>query len=468
MTMTTRRAVLGPETGIQTDALWADDRDGLRRSRLDESKSVDVAIVGAGFTGLWTAYYLLKSEPTLRVAIIEREYAGFGASGRNGGWASAIFPVSLDRVEKLYDKRSALALQAAMNETVTEIGDVVTHENIDCDYSKDGFLSLARNKAQWERAQRTVKHSADYGLKEQWSLVSATDAHNTVAATGVLGATYTPHCATIHPDHLVRGLARKVEELGGEIFENTTALDISGGRVRTPGGDVTADVVVRATEAYTPQFAEHRREVAPMYSLVVATEPLPLNVREKLGLDKRIAFNDMRNLRIYAQTTSDGRLVFGGRGAPYHFGSKVGEQFDHNDKIHNKIEATMHEFFPELRDAQITHRWGGPLGVPRDWFPSVGLDRHAKLAWAGPYVGDGVATSNLAGRIVRNLVLGREGEINQLPVVNHKSKKWEVEPLRWLGVNAGLQAAALADAEEMRLHSPSKVAALLEKLTGAH
>lgn len=467
MTMT-RRADIGSGESTKTTALWADDRNEERRAQLSGSTSVDVAIVGAGFTGLWTAYYLLTSDPTLRVAIIEREHAGFGASGRNGGWASAIFPVSLDRVEKLYDKRSALALQAAMNATVTEIGDVVAQEGISCDYSKDGFVSLARNKAQWERAQRTVKHSNDYGLSEQWSLMSAQDASATIAATDVLGATYTPHCATIQPDHLVRGLAHTVEELGATIYEGTKALDISGGRVRTPGGDVTADFVVRATEAYTPQFAEHRREVAPMYSLVVATEPLPLHVREELGLDKRIAFNDMRNLRIYAQTTSDGRIVFGGRGAPYHFGSKVGEEFDHNDKIHNKIVATMHDFFPSLRNAEITHRWGGPLGVPRDWFPSVGLDREAKLAWAGPYVGDGVATSNLAGRIVRNLVLGHDEEINRLPVVNHKSKKWEVEPLRWLGVNAGLQAASLADTEEKRLESPSKVAALLEKLTGAH
>jgi glycine/D-amino acid oxidase-like deaminating enzyme len=226
--------------------------------------------------------------------------------------------------------------------------------------------------------------------------------------------------------------------------------------------------VVRATEAYTPAFAAYRRDVAPLYSLVVATAPMPAALRESLGLTGRTACNDMRNLRIYAHPTTDGRLVFGGRGAPYHFGSKVDPKFDRDSKIHAKIVATMHDMFPQLRSVPSTHRWGGALGVPRECFPSVGYDGANKLAWAGPYVGDGVAASNLAGRILRNLVLGRHDDLNSLPVVNHRSKKREVEPFRWLGVNAGLQAAATADLEEAFTKKPSEISALLENLTGAH
>lgn len=449
--------------------LWREDRDHSEyRPALDRDITADVAIVGAGFTGLWTAYYLLQASPSLNVVLIEREQAGFGASGRNGGWASSIFPVSLAQVAKLYDHAAALRLQAAMNDTVAEIGTVVADQAIDCDYAREGFLSLARNPAQLARARATVAGAEAFGTAGQWRLLTAGEAVERVGATNVLGGIYTEHCALLQPDRLVRGLAAAVESLGAVIFESTAAESIDNGVVRTPLGTVTASVVVRATEAFTPAFAAHRRDVAPLYSLVVATAPIPAPLRESLGLTGRTAFNDMRNLRIYAHPTADGRLVFGGRGAPYHFGSKVDARYDVDTKIHGQIVATMHEMFPGLRDIPITHRWGGPLGVPRDWFPSVGYDPATRLAWAGPYVGDGVATSNLAGRILRNLLLDRHDDLDALPVVNHRSPKWEVEPFRWAGVNAGLRAATAADIEERMTGKPSKVSALLEKLTGAH
>ncbi|RZL74582.1 MAG: FAD-dependent oxidoreductase [Rhodococcus sp. (in: high G+C Gram-positive bacteria)] len=469
MVVSNARAERGVAGAADGTPLWREDREHTsRRPALPGNTTADVAIVGAGFTGLWAAYYLLQDDPTLKVVLLEREYAGFGASGRNGGWASSIFPVSLGRVEQLYSHRAALDLQSAMNDTVSEIGDVVAAEKIDCEYSRDGFVSLARSQAQWARAKAAVDGAERFGTHGQWQLLDADAAREKVNAAGVLGGIYTEHCALLHPDKLVRGLAGWVEERGGVIYEDTAVDEIGKGIVWTQHGSVTASVVIRATEAFTPEFPEYRRNVAPLYSLVVATAPLPDEVRLELGLDGRTAFNDMRNLRIYAHPTNDGRLVFGGRGAPYHFRSKVHPSFDVDEKIHEKIIDTMHEFFPTLKDVPITHRWGGPLGVPRDWFPSVGYDQNNKMAWAGPYVGDGVATSNLAGRILRNLILDKRDDLNSLPVVNHHSPKWEVEPFRWFGVNAGLRAAATADLEERVTNKPSKVSALLEKLTGAH
>ena len=449
--------------------LWLDDRASItRRPSLDSNITADVAIIGAGFTGLWAAYYLLKEDPALKVILLEREYAGFGASGRNGGWCSAIFPVSLGRVEKLYDHNAAIDLQHAMNDTVAEVGRVTAAEDIDCDFAPEGFVSLARSRAQLERARAQVTGAAAFGMPGQWSLLDSDAASEKINADGVRGGVYTPHCALLHPDKLVLGLASWVESHGGVIYENTAVTDFGHGTATTAGGTVTASVVVRATEAFTPEFPQYRRNVAPLYSLVVATEPLSEETRSALGLNTRTAFNDLRNLRIYAHVTTEGRLAFGGRGAPYHFRSAVSPKFDVNTKIHNKIVATMHEFFPSLTGVEITHRWGGPLGVPRDWFPSVGYDRSAKMAWAGPYVGDGVATSNLAGRVLRNLITGADGDLNRLPIVDHRSRKWEVEPFRWIGVNSGLQAATAADLEERITGRPSKISGMLEKLTGAH
>lgn len=437
-----------------------------RRPAMHQDVECDVAIVGAGYTGLWTAYYLLKAKPELRVTIIDREYAGFGASGRNGGWASAIFPISLHQVAKFSSHADALLLQAAMNDTVDEIGRVLAAEAVEADYAKQGLVSLARSGAQLSRVASAVHGSAAFGLPEQWRALDAQAASDMVGVQGIKGGLYTPHCALIHPGKLVRGLAQLVESLGATIYENTPATQISPRCVATPQGRLTAPIVLRATEAFTCQQPDQKRAIVPLYSLVMATEPLPAELQRSLGLDHRRAFNDLRHLRVYAQMTADGRLIFGGRGAPYRLGSKMSS--DLVDGIHGKIHDTLVEFFPALRDVRISHRWGGALGVARDFCPSVGLDPATGMAWAGGYVGDGVATSNLAGRILRNLILRRDEAINRLPIVNHRSPLWEREPLRWLGVNFGLTAAGIGDAEERLTKRPSQVAKLLEALTGAH
>lgn len=444
--------------------LWF--QDSPRRPAMARDSECDVAIVGAGYTGLWTAYYLLKARPDLRVTILDREHVGFGASGRNGGWASAIFPISLHRVAQFSSHADALHLQAAMNDTVDEIGRVLAAEGIEADYAKQGLLSLARSDAQRGRVAGAVREAADFGLPGQWQALDARAASAMVGAQDVRGGLFTPHCALVHPGKLVRGLAQLVEALGATIHEGTPATRIAPRCVTTPHGRLTAPIVLRATEAFTCQQPDQKRSVVPLYSLVMATEPLPVAVQKTLGLDHRRAFNDLRHLRVYAQMTADGRLVFGGRGAPYRMGSRMTS--DLVDAIHARIHDTLVAFFPALRDTPITHRWGGALGVARDFCPSVGLDPATGVAWAGGYVGDGVATSNLAGRILRNLILNRDQPINHLPIVNHRSPLWEREPLRWLGVNFGLTAAGIGDAEERLTRRPSQVAKLLAALTGAH
>lgn len=446
--------------------LW--HQPSAARESLTGQVEADVAIIGAGYTGLWTAYYLLKAQPSLRVVLVEREVAGFGASGRNGGWASAIFPISLPRVAQMYSHAGAMLLQSAMNETVDEIGRTLAAEGVDAEFKKEGFISLARSDAQLTRVRRTVEASARFGLPDQWQALGAMQAQEKVGASGVAGALYTEHCALVHPGKLVHGLARLVESMGARIYENSEVTRIASGSISTRGGKVRAETVVRATEAFSCQQTEHRRSAIPLYSMVLATEPLPKSLRKKLRLDHRMAFNDMRHLRVYGQVTGEGRLVFGGRGAPYKWGSKMSDGVDQIGDGHVRIHASMVEFFPELTDVTVTHRWGGALGVARDWCPTVSMDKTSRIAWAGNYVGDGVATSNLAGRILRNLILDVDEEINRLPLVNHNSPAWEPEPLRWLGVNSGLFATGFSDFEEKLTNQPSRTAMLLEKLTGAH
>lgn len=458
---------------IETISLWhqTSGDDLTPRPALATDLDCDVAVVGAGFTGLWTAYYLLRADPSLKVAVLESETAGFGASGRNGGWASALFPASSSKLAALTGSSAdgARRLSAAMRNSIDEIAAVTERESIDCSFHKGGTISFARSRSQLQRARQEVKAARSDGvLEEDLRLLTAEEASVHAHASGVLGATYTPHCARLHPARLARGLARAVERHGATIYEHTPVRDISPSSITTRQGRVQASAVIRATEGYTSTLQGMRRAIAPVYSLIVATESLPEAVWEEVGMADSPTFTDHRHLIIYGQRTADGRVVFGGRGAPYHFGSTIKPDHDEEERVFGDLRRTLVELFPALDGVAFTHAWGGPLGIARDWMASVGYDARTGIGWAGGYVGDGVTTTNLAGRTLADLVTGQESELTTLPWVNHRSRRWEPEPLRWLGINAGLRAMTLADAEESLTGRQSLVARALAPLLGGH
>jgi glycine/D-amino acid oxidase-like deaminating enzyme len=447
-------------------SLWFDQLAGplAPRPALSGDLEVDVAIVGAGFTGLWTAYYLLAAEPSLRIALLEKEIAGFGASGRNGGWCSALYPVSAATLAAEHGREAATAQYAAMRATVDEVLRVVTDERIDADAARGGTVVLARNGVQLQRAVDEVAEAQEYDIGTR--LLDAEAAGARLAATNVVGGTYTEHCAAIQPAKLARGLAALVAERGATIYEHTQVHAIEPNAAHTRTGTVRAKHVVRATEGYTPSLAGERRTVVPVYSLIIATEPLSDATWDAIGLRERETFSDFRHLIIYGQRSADGRMIFGGRGAPYHFASRIRPDYDREPKVFALLRTELVDLFPALRGVPITHRWGGPLGIARDWHASVGLDPSTGLAWAGGYVGDGVSTTNLAGRTLADLLLGRDSAITRLPWVGHRSRRWEPEPLRWLGANAGLRAMTWADAAEARHGRPSRMAAVVNGMMG--
>jgi glycine/D-amino acid oxidase-like deaminating enzyme len=450
-------------TAYRSLSLWHDTLPGddplEPRAGVAGPVDADVAIVGAGFTGLWTAYYLLRHDPTLRIVVLERETAGFGASGRNGGWCSALFPTSWEALAARTSREDAVRMQRAMNDTVTEVGRVVASDGIEADFAHGGTVSLARSPRQLDRARRMVQHARDWGFGEDdLRLADAREARATLDATDVLGAVLNPHCAALHPARLVRSLAERVEGLGARIMEQSPVSSIEPGRAVTSAGTVSAEVVVRATEGYSSALPGYKRTVVPVYSAMVATAPLPGPVWERLGLADRTTFTDLRHMVVYGQRTADDRIAFGGRGAPYRFGSRVSPEQDVVPRVWDWLESALADLLPEVGDVAVTHRWAGPLAIARDWWPSVGLDPRTGLAWAGGYVGDGVGASNLAGRTLADLILRRQTDLTTLPWVNHRSRPWEPEPLRWLGVNAGLRAMGYADPEERRTGRSSIIA----------
>jgi len=451
-------------------SLWLDliDEPLTPRPPLPGPADVDVAIVGAGYTGLWTAFYLKKADPSLRVAVVEKEIAGYGASGRNGGCVSPFFPAPLDTLAKTHGRDGALAMQRAMFATVDEVGAVCAAEGIDARFRKAGYLSLATGPAQVARARADADHYRGWGLRDdeiRW--LEPGEVRDRLAVEGCLGGMLATACASLDPARLARGLARVVDGLGVPIYERTPVLRLETGRLVTAAGDVRAEVVVRATEGYTAGLPGARREIVPLYTYMAATERLPDHVWRELGWDGREMLSDFHHLYTYAMRSPDDRIVLSGHGAPYYYGSGVDERFDAAPRVQATIDARLRLTFPAARDARITHRWGGALGVPRDWFPSVGYDKASGRAWAGGYVGDGVAAANLAGRTLADLITGRETPLTRLPWVGHRSRRWEPEPLRYLAVRGITVLLGGMDRREDRTGRPARMAGLLDRFLHA-
>ena len=430
------------------------------RDPLPGDLDVDVAIIGGGLTGLWTAYYLLERQPGIRIAVLEKEIVGFGASGRNGGWCSALFPTSTASLERLHGRDQALAMRRAMIATVDEVARVTEAEGIQCDFVKGGTVAFARSEVQLAAAHAEVDEAREYGVDELRMLDIVP------AATNALGASFDPACARLHPAKLVRGLARVLEAKGVALYEQTEVLGFEPRRVTTARGTVSARHVVVALEGYGATLAQTRRRVLPLYSLMIATEPLPDAVWRDIGLDHGQTFADYRHLLIYGQRTADNRFAFGGRGARYHWGSAIRSGYDHVPAVFEHLRLALAELFPHAADAAITHTWGGPLGVPRDWHATASFDAATGIAHAGGYVGDGLSTTNLAGRTLADLLSGHDTALTSLPWVNHHSRAWEPEPLRFVGANLGLLAMNLADAEERVTSRASIAARLMGPLVG--
>lgn len=417
------------------------------RPALPGSIDADVAIVGAGYTGLWTAYYLKKEQPDLRIVVLESRFAGFGASGRNGGWLTNDITGGRERMAKQAGRQAVIDHQHALNSTVDEVIAVTKAEGIDADIHRGGELNVAYTPAQHRRLQAAAASAAAWpGIDLE--LLSATDSAARVNVAGTLGGTWHPHCARLHPAKLARGLAAAAERLGVTIYENTPAIEIVPGKVRTVLGDVRAEHVLRATEGFTANFRGEHRTWLPMNSSMIITAPLSPAVWESIGWDGRETLGDYAHVYMYAQRTADDRIAFGGRGIPYRYGSGVDTDGGTQAGAITGLTALLRRFFPAAATADIDHAWAGVLGVPRDWSATVVHDADTGLGYAGGYVGTGVTATNLAGRTLRDLVLRRNTELTRLPWVGHRAKNWEVEPLRYCAVQAIYAAYRAADQSE--------------------
>ncbi|MFC7218798.1 NAD(P)/FAD-dependent oxidoreductase [Streptomyces polyrhachis] len=437
---------------------------------LPGGRDADVCVVGAGYTGLWTAYYLKRARPELRIVVLEKEFAGYGASGRNGGWVVGELPGTRAAFARTHGREAVVRFQHALHASVTEVVTEAAKAGIDADLVHGGQVTVARNAAQLARLRADVEASRSWGLTEDDLRLTEPGEH--IAVAGGLGAAFTPHCARVQPARLVRGLAAAVRALGVEVYERTPVTDLlpragaAEARAVTPHGTVSAPWVIRCTEGFTAAFPGSHRDWLPMNSSMIVTEPLPDDAWADIGWRGAELLGDMAHYYMYAQRTADGRIAFGGRGRPYRFGSRLDDGGRTPQWTVDVLRRMLADMFPAARGVPVAHAWSGVLGVPRDWCATAVLDEGTGLGYAGGYTGHGVATANLAGRTLRDLVLGEATDLTTLPWVGRRVRRWEPEPLRWLGVQLMYGLYRRADAREETLGRTSKLARLADAVSG--
>ena len=444
--------------------------DLTARPGIDGTTDADVAILGAGMTGLWTAFYLKRRDPSLKIVVVEREIAGFGASGRNGAWCAPDLNISMGRLAKVHGVDAAKRTQQATYDAVDEVGRVCAEAGIDVGFHKGGELILSRGPQGIPSLESALAEYERFGFGDRYRILDAAQLSERIRVAGAVRALASEDAAVIHPGRLVRGLARRVEADGVRIAERTAVTDFrpkdTSGRATlvTARGDVRAPVVVLAGEAYLAELPRLHRQLVPLYSLIVLTEPVTDAQWAEIGWANREVVASTRMSVDYLSRTEDGRILFGGRGAPYRYGSPIRGEYDRHGPTHARLKAFVGEWFPVLKDIGFSHEWGGPLGMPRDWHPTMSFDPASGIATSRGYIGHGVSTTNLGGRVLADLITGTSSPLTELPLVGHQSPNWEIEPFRWIGVRYSQWSIGRLDEQAARTGKPPSGRSLAERI----
>lgn len=434
-------------------SLWQGKQNINYRKPISKNDSFDVVVIGAGFSGLWSAFHLKQFQPNLKIAILEKEYVGFGASGRNGGWASAEYPTSSNRLIKENGLESYKNLRTAITKSIDEIGEIAKSNNWQIDYAKGGALVFARGNAQLSRISKEID--------EEHQLLNKSQTTDLLNIPSALGSVFTPHCAALNPFKLVRALADHLEKLGVMIYEQSSVSEIRDKQVEVNGFNVNCTFSIRATEAFTPRKWMGNRQI-PIYSLMVATEPLSNEVVKEIRNTQRATFQEACHLITYAQITGDNRLALGGRGVRYKLFSRLSERSEIDNRMHSALEKRARSWFPQITDAKFEYRWGGAVALTRRWQAYLNFDQATGRAEIGGYVGDGVTLSYLVAKTLAEKMSNIKTA--NLPFIDQGIGRWEPEPIRYLAVNAGFKATVLADYEEKITNRPSLLASIIDPL----
>lgn len=445
---------------------WFRDTRPKNRGRLNDDLSADICIVGGGFTGLWAAWHAAQQDPSAKIVVLEKHHVGFGASGRNAGWLSPLVPGNRAvYVKSSGSKEAALRLQRRMLSAVDEVLDVMQENNVEAAAKKSGNVVVARTPAAMRRLEERRTGDLRWGYTEdevQW--LSAQELNERIMVNGARGGLFYPTVGRVDPGQMVQSLADLCERQGVTILEDTEVTSIQSGVVTTLRGQVIAPKILRATEGYSSTLAEDPRKIIPINSSIIITEPLADDVWANIGWKNYELLSDNAHVFSYLQKTDDGRILLGGRGKPYRYGSNILLDGSTDLGTVQTLVERLHDMFPATRGSAIDHTWSGVLGVTRDWCATVEYDSVSGLGAAQGYAGHGVTSAYLAAKSLVDLSYDNNTDDATLPWVSHRARSWEPEPIRWTGVHAMYSLFGVADQQEEKTNAQST--SLLARIGG--
>jgi glycine/D-amino acid oxidase-like deaminating enzyme len=398
---------------------------------LQEDTTVDVAIIGGGYTGLTTAYELRRADPSLTVAVLEAREIGYGSSGRNGSFAMTVVGLGFGATALIKGKDFLTRAHRYMMRAVDTLDELIAREGLDCDRIRPGFLRVATTESYLRKIRKEVDLMNGLGFDDIHCL-GRDEVNGRVHSPLHLGAMWEPRLVLVHPLKLVRAERDLAIRYGARVFENTPVLKVGRGndrfRLQTPAGTVTAGKVVFATNAYSHLFPQLRRKQVPAFTYWLSTEPLSQEQLDPIGWQGREGVEDARNLIHVYRITPDNRIIMGGGPVGFTFANSL--HGDDSPAAWRDIESQFRVTFPHLRDVRISHRWGGPFSVTLDLTPAMGFLGDERAVYSLGCVGHGVSMTHLNAQALRDMVLERESELSESPFVGRRVLPWPPEPFR--------------------------------------
>ena len=456
----------GPSVLPGSEPAWwlRDADDGDRSPPPERDLDVDVAIVGGGYTGLWTALALRERDPALSIAVFEAEFCGFGPSGRNGGFCHGYW-ANLGSLRELFGDAAALELCRAGESIIPGIRAFLERRGEDAWLREGGMLEFATTPGQNKAVDDAVEAAREVGRPEH-----AVPVEDSPISPRFRRGVFFPECSTVHPGRLVRALRRAVLDEGIELHEGSPATVRRDRSVTSNGYEVRARDVVVATNAWATDWRPVRGRLTAFASYVVLTEPVPELLTE-IGWTNGEAIIDARMFLHYFRTTNDGRVLMGSGSGPIGFGNRIDRRFTHDAATAARAEQGLRRLLPGLAEAKVEAAWGGPIDVAADHYPSIGTVPGARVHYAVGYSGHGVGPSWLAGRALSSLILGADDEWSRIPLVNRRAARVPPEPFRRVGggiIRAAILACEEADDDGRRPPAPARIGAAIPRLLGMH